>query len=142
MSETAYQTFRHIFENRKQPKIEWIVDGYSGFLFLDKNGRTKTAMHLQNCLRCMEAKYVKLHGKKPPHVSPHVLRHTFCTNMQQAGIDVKSLQYLRGIPTPALRWTSIRTRITMPWSEPFIKQPPACNGKSRTQNLPIFAEIL
>lgn len=96
MSETAYQTFRHIFENRKQPKIEWIVDGYSGFLFLDKNGRPKTAMHLQNYLRCMEAKYVKLHGKKPPHVSPHVLRHTFCTNMQQAGIDVKSLQYLMG----------------------------------------------
>ena len=27
---------------------------------------------------------------------PHVLRHTFCTNVQQAGLDVKSLQYLMG----------------------------------------------
>ena len=26
----------------------------------------------------------------------HVLRHTFCTNVQQAGLDVKSLQYLMG----------------------------------------------
>ena len=31
-----------------------------------------------------------------PKVTPHVLRHTFCTNMQRAGIDVKSLQYLMG----------------------------------------------
>ncbi len=30
------------------------------------------------------------------HVSPHVLRHTFCTNMQRSGIDIKSLQYLMG----------------------------------------------
>ena len=29
-------------------------------------------------------------------MTPHVLRHTFCTNLQQAGIDVKSLQYLMG----------------------------------------------
>ena len=28
--------------------------------------------------------------------APHVLRHTFCTNVQQAGLDVKSLQYLMG----------------------------------------------
>ena len=25
-----------------------------------------------------------------------MLRHTFCTNVQQAGLDVKSLQYLMG----------------------------------------------
>ena len=96
MSETAYLTFRHIVESRKSPKIEYIVDGYSGFLFLDKNCRPKVAMHLQHYLQYMEAKYTRLNGKKPPHISPHVLRHTFCTNMQQAGIDVKSLQYLMG----------------------------------------------
>ncbi len=31
-----------------------------------------------------------------PRCRTHVLRHTFCTNMQQAGIDIKSLQYLMG----------------------------------------------
>ena len=25
-----------------------------------------------------------------------MLRHTFCTNLQRAGIDIKSLQYLMG----------------------------------------------
>lgn len=31
-----------------------------------------------------------------PRCRTHVLRHTFCTNMLQAGIDIKSLQYLMG----------------------------------------------
>lgn len=31
-----------------------------------------------------------------PTVTPHVLRHTFCTNMANAGMDLKSLQYLMG----------------------------------------------
>ena len=35
-------------------------------------------------------------GKPVPRITPHVLRHTFCTNVQQAGLDVKSLQYLMG----------------------------------------------
>ena len=29
-------------------------------------------------------------------ITPHVLRHTFCTNMANAGMDLKSLQYLMG----------------------------------------------
>ena len=31
-----------------------------------------------------------------PDFVPYLLRHTFCTNVQQAGLDVKSLQYLMG----------------------------------------------
>ena len=44
-----------------------------------------------------EDKRSKLHPNDPlPTITPHVLRHTFCTNVQQAGLDVKSLQYLMG----------------------------------------------
>lgn len=42
-------------------------------------------------------KYKKLFPNKPPIiVTPHVLRHTFCTNMINAGMDAKKLQYLMG----------------------------------------------
>ena len=34
----------------------------------------------------------KLHGR----ITPHVYRHTFCTNMVNAGMDVKVLQYIMG----------------------------------------------
>ena len=29
-------------------------------------------------------------------VTPHVLRHTFCTNCESSGMDIKSVQYLMG----------------------------------------------
>lgn len=31
-----------------------------------------------------------------PHITPHVFRHTFCTNMANAGMDIRSLQYAMG----------------------------------------------
>ena len=96
MTDTVYMAFRRVLENRGHPKAEMMVDGYSGFLFLDKDGKPKVAMHLENYMRGMRREYVKKHGNTLPSVTPHVLRHTFCTNVQQAGLDVKSLQYLMG----------------------------------------------
>lgn len=31
-----------------------------------------------------------------PHISAHILRHTFCTRAAESGVDVKSLQYIMG----------------------------------------------
>ncbi|WP_295764550.1 tyrosine-type recombinase/integrase [uncultured Oscillibacter sp.] len=96
MSDGAYMAFRRVLQNRAATKVEMIVDGYAGFLFLDKDGKPKAAMHLQNYMRGMQKKFAKLYGDAVPRVTPHVLRHTFCTNAQQAGIDVKSLQAIMG----------------------------------------------
>ena len=42
-------------------------------------------------------KYKKLHPDKTlPHITPHVFRHTFCTNMANAGMDIRNLQYVMG----------------------------------------------
>ena len=30
------------------------------------------------------------------YITPHVFRHTFCTNMANAGMDIKTLQYVMG----------------------------------------------
>lgn len=37
--------FRSIIVDREAPKYEEIIDGYSGFLFVDKNGNPLAAMH-------------------------------------------------------------------------------------------------
>jgi len=42
-------------------------------------------------VRGVQGKFEKAYGKPVPRITPHVLRHTFCTNVQQAG-----LQYLMG----------------------------------------------
>ena len=55
------------------------------------------ALHIENELRWAMKKYRKLHPDKPlPHITPHVFRHTFCTNYANAGMDIKNLQYLMG----------------------------------------------
>ena len=96
MSDVVYMALKRVVANRQSPTVELLVDRYSGFLFLDKAGMPKVAMHLENYMRGMQKKMERIYGKSFPRVTPHVLRHTFCTNMQRAGIDVKSLQYLMG----------------------------------------------
>lgn len=96
MSETVYAALKRVLKKRTASKSEPIIDGYGGFLFLDKPGMPKVAMHLENYMRNLQKKINRIYGNAFPRVTPHVLRHTFCTNMQQGGIDVKSLQYLMG----------------------------------------------
>lgn len=102
MTDSVYMAFRNVVEHRGKPKIEVIVDGYSGFLFLDKDKRPKVAMHLENYMRGLQKRYLKSHGNTLPTITPHVLRHTFCTNAQQAMLDVKSLQYIMGHSTASV----------------------------------------
>lgn len=102
MTDSVYMAFRNVVEHRGKPKIEMIVDGYSGFLFLDKDKRPKVAMHLENYMRGLQKRYLKSHGNTLPTITPHVLRHTFCTNAQQAMLDVKSLQYIMGHSTASV----------------------------------------
>ena len=96
MTDAVYMALMREVKARTHPKVELLVDGHSGFLFLDKSGMPKVAMHLENYMRGLQARFEKAYGKPVPRITPHVLRHTFCTNVQQAGLDVKSLQYLMG----------------------------------------------
>lgn len=97
MTNDVYQSLKNIIAKRKKLNIEWVIDGYSGFILLDKNDRPKVALHIENEMRWARAKYKKLHPEQPlPHITPHVMRHTFCTNMANAGLELKSLQYVMG----------------------------------------------
>lgn len=97
MTDAVYQSLTNILQSRQEGKTEFIVDGYSGFILLGKNGMPKVALQIECPLQKALKKYNKLHPEQPlPHITPHVFRHTFCTNMANAGMDVKALQYLMG----------------------------------------------
>lgn len=82
---------------RELSQQRMMVYGYSGFILIDKNRQPKVALHIENECRWAMKKYKTLHPDKPlPHITPHVYRHTFCTNMVNAGMDVKVLQYIMG----------------------------------------------
>ena len=97
MDDEVHQSLLNILKNRKEPKIPMIIDGYSGFLFMTSRGRPKIANIIESAVENAWNRYNVLHPDSPlPHITPHVLRHTFCTNMANSGMTVKSLQYLMG----------------------------------------------
>ena len=90
------EAFQRILANRKNPKVEPMVDGYSGFLFLDKNDRPMVALHWEKYFQHIREKYNKIYRAQMPKVTPHVCRHTFCSNMAKSGMNPKTLQYIMG----------------------------------------------
>ena len=96
MTPDVIECFRRILDNRKTPKIEPMVDGYRGFLFLDKNGRPMVALHWEKYFQHIREKYNKIYKVQMPKVTPHVARHTFCSNMAKSGMNPKTLQYIMG----------------------------------------------
>lgn len=97
MSDEVYRALQNIVRNRPKVKTELVLNGYTGFILIDKNGKPKVALHIENEFRWAEHKFRKLHPDSTlPHITPHVARHTFSTRNAHAGMDVKALQYLMG----------------------------------------------
>lgn len=75
------------------------VDGYTDFIFLNRNGQNHHQGTLNKALRRIirDCNYDVLskNMKRPvllPHFSCHTLRHTFTTRMCEAGVNVKVIQ--------------------------------------------------
>ena len=75
---------------------EQVVEGYSGFLYLDKAGLPLVAMHWQHRMNHMVKRYNDIYKEQMPNITPHVCRHTYCSNMAKSGMNPKTLQYLMG----------------------------------------------
>ena len=96
ITEDVAQMFQTIIEDRNAPKVEKTIDGYSGFLFYDDNGMPPVAMHWQHRFNHMVGRYNDIYRMQMPNITPHVCRHTYCSNMAKSGMNPKTLQYLMG----------------------------------------------
>ena len=96
MTEEVEKCFRRIIANRMAPKTEPMVNGYVGFLFLDKNDKPMVALHWEKYLEHIIQKYNKIYRIQMPKVTPHALRHTFCSRCFEKGITPKVVQQLMG----------------------------------------------
>ena len=96
MTQEVADCFRRVIANRCKPKIEPMVDGYTGFLFLDKNEMPMVALHWEKYFQHILAKYNSIYKVQMPKITPHVCRHTFCSNMAKSGMNPKTLQYIMG----------------------------------------------
>ena len=96
MEDDVFECFQRILKNRKQHLFEPTIDGYSGFLFFDKDDRPMVAMHWEHYFKHAWTKYNSIYKEELPKITPHVCRHTYCTNKAKSGMNPKTLQYLMG----------------------------------------------
>jgi len=96
MSDSVYEALQRAINNRNNVK-PITVEGYSDFLFLNRDGNPMAAVNYNSAFRGLARKYNGKHEEPLPKImTPHTLRHTFCTNMANAGMNPKALQYLMG----------------------------------------------
>lgn len=96
MTEEVRECLERIVANRKYPKVEPIIDGYTGFLFYDKNNNPMVALNWEKYFHYAVGRYNRTYRVQIPKITPHVCRHTYCSNMARAGMNPKTLQYLMG----------------------------------------------
>ncbi len=96
MTDDVYDCFQRIIANRKKPKVEPMIDGKIGFLYLDKNEMPMVALHWEKYFQHIREKYNSIYKVQMPIITPHVCRHTFCSNMAKSGMNPKTLQYIMG----------------------------------------------
>ena len=96
MSTEVYECFSRILKNRKPPKIEPNIQGKVGFLFFDKNGNPLVALHWEHYFKHIREKYNKIYKNELPLITPHVCRHTYCTNMVKSGMNPVYVKALMG----------------------------------------------
>ena len=90
------ECFRRIIADRPKVEFEKMLDGYTGFLCIDDNGEPLVAMHWEHRFNHMVGRYNSIFKVQMPNITPHVCRHTYCTNQAKAGMSPKTLQYLMG----------------------------------------------
>ena len=91
MTQEVYDALQNILKKRPKLKTEMLVDGYSGFILIDKKLKPKVALHIENECRWAMKKYNKIHPGRPlPKITPHVYRHY---------VEL----YILGTPTAAIR---------------------------------------
>ena len=102
MREDVETCFRNVINSRPQLDKDIVVysldkkQKYTGFLWFDKNRNLEVAQHWENHFRWAVQKFNRIYKEELPSVTPHVARHTFCSNMVSAGMSPKRLQVIMG----------------------------------------------
>lgn len=91
-------------EQRKNGKCKSVVDGYFGFVFINRDRNVMMFSSVNKAIDRITKEYNKkvqedLTIKNPvilPHFTAHCLRHTFCTRLFEKTTDFKAVQELMG----------------------------------------------
>ena len=78
-----------------------MIDQCGGFLMLTRQGNPVVACNLEVPLKKAVTKYNAEHPEKLlPRITPHIFRHTFCSNMLNDGVSLPNTQAMMGHENP------------------------------------------
>ncbi len=92
MGQAVQEAFMRVVAEKRESIS---VNGYTGFLFLHRNGTPMDVINFDSIFKRITTEYAK-QNNEALQITPHTLRHTFCTNMANAGMNPKALQYIMG----------------------------------------------
>lgn len=95
MTDLVYEALQEVVRSRNNAQ-PIVIDGYSDFIFLNKQGYPMYNVRYTTTFKKLVKKYRKITQKELPNITPHILRHTFCTNMANRGMTPTNLQYIMG----------------------------------------------
>lgn len=99
MSDEVSNCFKDAIKSRNLQVCMKTVDGYTDFIFSTRTG-LKERNNLEKALRNIVNRYNSTTtGAQLPNITPHIFRHTFCTNMLNHGMNIKTIQYIMGHST-------------------------------------------
>lgn len=84
------------------PAIPKDYYGHKTELFLDNLCNQESdnlrdhKQHWEKYFQHICEKYNKIYKQELPKITPHVCRHTFCSNMAKSGMNLKTLQKIMG----------------------------------------------
>lgn len=88
--------FKTLCSQAKMRKNQPEVDGVKGFLYLSEAGKPLVAFQWAKKFEYAVLHHNRIYKKELPKITPHICRHTYCSNMIKADVNPKVVQYLMG----------------------------------------------
>ena len=89
--------FQAIIEDRERLKAEKVIDRHTRFLFFDENDMTFVVIHWEHRFNNMISRCNDIYRVQRSNITPHVFRHTYCSNQTKVGMYTKTLQDIMGL---------------------------------------------
>ena len=96
MTDEVYECFKRVIKNRNKPKVEYIIDGYSGFVFLNGYDKPTVAYYWEKKFEYSIKKYNSIYKEELPKFTPHVARHTRISRWISDGLAMTTVMKLAG----------------------------------------------
>ena len=99
MSDAVYNACKNILARKEFSKLELEYKGktYTNFILRKYKGTPYYGTEYSSLFNRIRTKYKETNELVlPEFLSPHTMRHTFCTKMANAGMNPKALQYFMG----------------------------------------------